>query len=318
MANETTTTTLDDVTHASLIEPYMINALSEQAGLFRVCKEFNLTGKSTKAAKIPSETSWWGSANDDGAGVDTEFNGTEGTELSNTAISTGGVTITTAEYGVAIEMTDNVEEDSIDGLDLLMRIEQRMLHVLNLALEDDFLALLGSLSNVTGTSGSDLTPAQLLSGITNLKTRGVIASELVGILDNEQGLNVQSAMVATSTSMAVFAMAADRILNYVPSADRGMGPSRNTAQFAGCSLFTTGLTDTANAAADVAGGILVPSSAANDIAGHVTFGMAWKRLPRFETERHAKKRTTDLVMTCRWGVAEMLDGSGEAVITDAP
>jgi hypothetical protein len=317
MANETTTTTLDDLTHASLIEPYMINALSEQAGLYRVCKEFDIRNKSTNAAKIPAETSWWGSANDDGAGVDTEFNATQATDISNTAVSTGSATITCAEYGVAIEVTDNVEEDSVDGLDLLMRLEQRQLHVLNLALEDDFLALLASLSNVTGTSGSDLTAAQLLSGITNLRIRGVIAEAIVGILDNQQATDLQSAFTATSTSLAVFAMAADRVLNYIPTGDRGMGPTRQVANFANAQLFATGLTDTANAAADVVGGIVTPSTSYNDNAGHVTFGMAWKRLPRFEAERHAKKRSTDLVMTCRWGVSEMLDGSGEALITDA-
>jgi hypothetical protein len=317
MANETTTTTLDDLTHTSLIEPYLINALSEQAGLYRVCKEFDARGKSTAALKIPSETSWWGSANDDGAGVDLEFNATDVTDLSNTAVSTGGITITAAEYGVAIEVSDRVEEDSIDGLDMLMKIEQRMLHVLNLALEDDFLALLASLSQVTGTSGSDLTAAQLLSAITNLRVRGVLADSLVGILDNQQATDAQTAFITTNAAAAVFAFAADRILNYVPTSDRGMGPTRQVATFAGVPMFATGLTDTANAGADVVGGIVTPSTAYNDNTGHVTFGMAWKRLPTFETERHAKKRTTDLVMTCRWGVAEMLDGSGEGIVTDA-
>ena len=63
--------------------------------------------------------------------------------------------------------------------------------------------------------------------------------------------------------------------------------------------------------------MFTPSTAFNDQSGHVTFGMAWKRLPRFEMERNAKLRTTDLVMTCRWGVAEMSDGSGTKIVTDA-
>lgn len=317
MANETTTTTLDDLTHASLIEPYLIAALSEQPGLYRFCKEFDLRGKATKALDIPVETSWWGSPDDNGAGVDTEFNASEATVLSNTAVSTSKVTITAAEYGVAIEVTDNVEEDSVDGLDLMLRLEQRMLHVLSLAMEDDFLALFASLSNGVGTSGSDLTVAQLLDAITGIRIRGAVADSLVGVLDNVQATDIQSALIATNAAAAVFALSADRIINYNPSADRGLSAQRQVATFAGVPMFTSGLTDTANAGADVVGAVFTPSTAFNDSAGHVTFGMAWKRLPRFEMERNAKLRTTDLVMTCRWGVAEMTDGSGTKIVTDA-
>jgi hypothetical protein len=320
MANETTTTTLSDLTHASLIEPYLIAALSEQPGLYRFCKEFNAVGRSTNAIKLPIETSWWGSADDNGAGVDTEFDGSQGTALSNTAVSiNSSATITCAEYGVALEVTDNADEDSVDGLDLMMRLEQRMLHVLSLAMEDDFIAKFAGLSNSVGVSGSDLTVAQLLSAFNNIRKRGAIAETLVGVLDNEQIDNVQTALIATNAAQAVYAMAVDRILAYAPSADRGMGPQRQVATFAGYPIFVSGLTDFAGVGdPDVVGAAFVPSTAYNDAAGNVTFGMAWKRLPRFEIERDAKKRTTNLVMTCRWGVAELCDGSGTAIITDAP
>lgn len=316
MANESTTTTLDDITHASLIEPVMIAALSEKPGLWRFCREFDIRGKSTAAAKIPSETSWWGSADDTGTGVDAEFNGTQATELNNTAVSTGSVTITAAEYGVAIEVTDNVEEDSIDGLDLLGRFESRMLHVISLAMDDDFLALLPSLSNTVGTTTQDLTIAQMLSAQTGLRTRGVDAPDgVVYILDTQQAIDVENAFIATNAAAAVYAMAADRILAWSPQSNNGMS-NRMISTFRGYEVHVSGLCDTANAAADAVGGCFTPSTAANDAAGHVTFGMCWKRMPRFETERHAKKRTTDLVMTARAGFGEMLDGSGTAIITD--
>lgn len=317
MANETTTSTLDDITNASLIEPYLIAALSEQPGLYRFCKEFNLVGKATNALKIPSETSWWGSANDDGAGVDTEFDATQATALSNTAVSTGVVTLTCAEYGVAAQITDNVEEDSVDGLDFVMRIEQRMLHVIGLAMEDDFLALLASLSNSVGTSGVDLTVAQLLAAQQGLRTRGVNSDSTVNILDNQQVSDIEAALIATNAAAAVFALSADRVLNWQPAGDNGMSPSRMISTFRGNPCFATGMTDTANAAADVVGATITPASAYNDSAGHTTFGMGWKRLPRFETQRQAKSRATDMVMTARAGFVELLDGSGTAIITDA-
>jgi hypothetical protein len=227
------------------------------------------------------------------------------------------VTLTCAEYGVAIQVTDNVGEDSADGLDLMMRFEQRMLHVLSLAMEDDFLALLASLSNTVGTSGVNPTMAQLLASLQGLRTRGVNADGSVIILDNQQASDVEELFVATSTSMAVYALASDRVLNWQPTADNGLAPSRMMSTFRGNPVHTTGLTDTANGAADVVGAAITPSSAYNDASGHTTFGMGWKRMPTFEAQRQAKSRATDLVMTCRAGFVELLDGSGTAIITDA-
>jgi hypothetical protein len=316
MANETTTTTLDDLTNASLIQPYLVKALTEIPGFAAFAKEFNLIGQATATAKIPTETSWWGSPNDDGAGVDTEFNATAVTDLANNAVSTGVVTIAAGEFGVAIELEDKVPEDSISGWDMMMQFDQRMLHVLLLALDDDFLALLVGLSNVVGTSGVDLSVAQMLQAQLDLVTRGVQAEGIVYILDNQQASDIQAALIATNAAQAVYAMAADRILSWLPTNDKGF-ITRQISSFRGYPVFVSGLTDTANAAADVVGAALVPSTASNDAFAHTTFGSVWKRLPRFETERHAKKRTTDLVMTLRWGCAEMLDGSGTAIITDA-
>ena len=153
MANEITTTAYDDITHAALIEPTMIAALAEQPGLWALCREFNYIGRSTNVARVPKEVSFWGSANDDGAGVDTELNATQGTDLSNTASTTASVDITAAEYGVAMEVTDNVDEDSVmSGLELFVRIRDRMVFALSLAMEDDFLALFASLSANSTTS----------------------------------------------------------------------------------------------------------------------------------------------------------------------
>ncbi|HEY1813010.1 MAG TPA: hypothetical protein VGG74_11755 [Kofleriaceae bacterium] len=319
MSDETTTTTLDDLVNASLVEPTIILALSEQPGLYRFCREFNAIGKPTNALKIPTETSYWGSANDRGAGVATAFNATEATALGNTAYSTSSVTATAAEYGVAHSLTDNVGEDSaIDGAELLDLFQGRMLHVLSLAMEDDYLALLVSLSQTVGISGDDLTVPQAISGQQGIRIRGAVADQLAYIFDNQQSLDLEAALSAASTSMAVFALAADRLINYMPTPDNGMNTSRQFAQFRGLPAYATGMTDTANTGADVVGACVCPSSAFNDASGATTHGMIWKRLPRFETQRFVRSRATDLIMTARAGFAELQDGSGTAIITDAP
>jgi hypothetical protein len=317
MTDEITTTSFNDLTHTSLIQPVIVRALTEKPGMFRFAREFDIVNQPTNAASIPTETSYWGSANDDGAGVDTEFDGTQGTSLGNTPFTTGTVTCTAAEYGVAHALIDNVLEDSVRGIDIMGIITGRMLFVHQLAWEDDFHALHASLSNSVGVSGADLTVAQMIAAQQGLRVRGVEADALVYILDNQQASDIEANLMATSAAAASFALSADRLLNYAPTSDNGMGASRQIMTFRGIPAFATGLTDTANTAADVVGACIAPSTAFNDSTSATTYAVAWKRLPMFETQRQAKLRGTDLVMTARLGFAELQDGSGTNITTDA-
>jgi hypothetical protein len=313
-ANETTTSTLDDYTNASLVEPTVILALTERPGLMRFCREFNMIGKPALAISIPTETSYWGSANDRGASVATAFNATQATSISNTAVSSGNVSLTPAEYGVATALTDNVQEDSVP-IDVLNQIMSRMLFVLAMAMEDDYLAQLVNLSQVVGVSGSPLTLAQAIAAQQGLRTRGVVADALAYIFDNKQASDMESLLMTTNAAAAQFALSADRLIGYAPAPDNGMGPSRQVMTLRGLPVFATGMTDTANAGVDVVGACVCPSSAFNDANGSTTHGMAWKRLPRFETQRQAKLRATDMVMTCRAGFVELQDGAGTSIVT---
>jgi len=242
MANEITTTTMNDVTNASLVEPVIIAALSEQSGItISSCREFNAIGKPTNALLIPTQTSYWGSANDDGVGVDTEFNGTEATALSNTAVSTGGVTCTAAEYGVAHQLTDNVGEDSaIDALELMNLFTSQMLTVLQLALDDDFCALFASLSNAVGSTGVDLSVANMLSAQQGIRTRGANADAVIYVLDNAQAADLDTALSTTNAAAAVFALPAGRPLGYAPTRRHGTGPVRHRPTFPGFPCFSGG------------------------------------------------------------------------------
>lgn len=319
MAAETTTTTLDDLTHTSLVQPVVIAALTEMPGLWKLSREFaSLADQSTSTAKIPKETAWWGAPDDDGVGIDLEFNATEGTDLGNTSAATSSITITAAEYGVAMEITDNVVEDSVRGVDVFGWLESRHLHVINLAMEDDFIALFASLSNSVGSSGSDLTILQMASAQQNVRVRGAISDTSVYVIDNEQQLNLDTALIAANAAAAIYALSADRMIGYAPTADHGMGAMRATMQFRQFPVYTSGLTDLANASADVVGAFFCATSAQNDANGATTFGHVWKRVPRLETDRIVIGRSTLLVTTAKWGCAELQDGSGSAIITDAP
>src|ERR1051325_3077109 len=107
MALETTTSSMTGVVNASLVESTIVLALSEQPGFaVRNCRELNLVGKAALAAKIPTQTSYWGTPADHGASVDTEFDGRRGNALGNTQVSASSVSITPVEYGVAHQIID--------------------------------------------------------------------------------------------------------------------------------------------------------------------------------------------------------------------
>lgn len=314
--NETTTTTLATTINASLVEPTVILALSEKPGLSRFCREFDYRGKSTSSAKLPTETSYWGAPDDHGVGVDLEFNATEATALGNYAFNTGSVTVTAAEYGVAHALTDNVDEDSaIDGAELLNLFTGTMLNVLGLAMDDDYLALYASLGSTVGTTNTNLTAVKMLSSQQGLRIRGATADEIAFVLDHCAGSDMEADLTSASASMAVYALAADRVIDYQRAPDNGMGTSRVISRFRGIPVYTSGLTDTANAGVDVISACICPSTAVNDASGATTHAQIWKRLPRFEMQRFIKSRATDLVMTARTGFAELQHNAGTQILS---
>jgi hypothetical protein len=316
MTQEITTVSLASFTHAYLIQPVIIAALSEQPGFaVRNCREFNLVGQGTTAAQLPIESAYWGTPNDRGAGVATAFNTSQANAIGNTPYTAGAITCTPGEYGVAHSLVDNVVEDSVDGLDLMNLFSGRMLRVLQLAIDDDYIALFPAATFSVGTTNVAVTVAQMISAQQGLRTRGVVADSVAYTLGNTTSNYLESALQATSTNIAVYALSTDRLINYAPTVDNGMNTTRQVMTFRGIPAYTTGLTDTANAGVDEVSACTCPTSKANDDSGATSHAIAWKRMPRFETQRFAKLRATDLVMTCRAGLAKLQDGATTSIIT---
>lgn len=280
-------------------------------------REYSLLGQASNAVDIWSLASDMGTVGANGAGVDTEFDATQATDLSNTALDSNKVTLTASEYGVMRTITDNVLEDSIAGIDWLRIVLNDSARILMTALEYDTLALLDDFSNVSGTSGSDLTIAQLLAAQTGIRTRGVRApAGVTYVLDDEQVLNVETAFIATSTSVATYAAATDRLFGSPgPGPNNGM-TNGHVLNFRGSAVLATGLGPTANSAADVTGACFVHSGPGND--DMAALGIVWKRMFRLETDRDISLRATEYVSTMRVGVGELFDAAGTSVVTDAP
>lgn len=315
MANETTTTTLNDVVYGYIIEPTLLDYAHDWVVATPFFRRYSLIGKPSNVLQIPRFASDMGTVGDGGQGVDTEFDATEGTDLStNTTQDTDNVQLTVAEYGLVRKITDNVKEDSILGSDMSMYISDAA-RILTTAVEDSACALFASLSNSVGVSTSNLTIAQAITAADSIRERGCRAPNgLTYVLDDQQYNDLRDACIATSTNIASYEGTSDRLLDVGKDPVNGLSNGR-VMTFRGFDVYATGLTDTANGGEDVVGACFTHSGPGND--AFATFAIVDKRPFRVETERDATLRADELVFTTRVALGETTDASGTGITTDA-
>lgn len=315
-ANAVTGTTITNIVNSEWIQPAFQDYAKDWLVAVQFAKQFNLVGRSTATVAVPSLASQMGTVSSGGSGVDTEFDATDGTDLSNTAMSLTEATITAIEFGVMRTITDVALENAVDGFQLIAAIAGDNARILSTALEDDVCALMGTFSNTVGTTGSAMTLANLDTAITGIAKRGVMAPDgLVGVLDDQQWEDFNTALRATSTSINVHDTSLDRFLAIERDLNNGLTDGR-VGRYRNVNLYMTGLTESPNTAADVAGAIFVPATPANDLMAAI--GVAWARLPKMTTERDESLRATEIVTTQRAGTAELLDVAGVSIITKGP
>ena len=315
MANESTTTTLNDIVYSAWIEASFLDYAYDWIVAQQFFRPASLIGRPSATHQYARLQSDMGTVGDSGTGVATAFDGAEGTDLGNTALATDNVQVSVSEYALMRTVTDDVGEDSINGLDLMQAILADAARILMTALEDDCVGLFSGLSNSVGTTTADLTIAQTLAAHVNIRKRGHRAPDgVVYVLDEQQVDDLEAALIASSTSATTYAAAADKLLGVDATANNGMG-NGHVMNFRGYPVYSSGLTDTANAAADVVGACFVPTSEANN--SQATFGLVSKRPFRVEPQRDASLRADELVFSMRAGAGEINDGSGTDITTDA-
>lgn len=314
MASETTTTTLNDIVYAAVIEQTFLDYAHDHVVATPLFRQFSLVGKPSNVLQLPRITSDM-TVNDNGGSTDGEFDATEGTALGNTAIDTENVQCTVGEYGFQCTVTDNVSEDSIMGPDFMSMIIMHAARILTTAVETDAVALFASLSNSVGSSGVNITIAQAIAMVDGIRTRGTHAPDgAVYVFDDVTWADLRDLCIATGTSMAVYNTTANAMLGATTDRVQGLADGR-VGTFLGLPAWSSGLTPTANGAADVVSAAFVHSTPAND--GMATYGYVEKRPFRMESIRVPGSRGTQVVFTRRCAVGEIQDASGTKAVTDA-
>jgi len=315
MANETTTTTLNDFVNGYVISSALLGYAMEFIVAHPMFRYFSLVGQPSNVLQVPRLTADF-SVNDNGASVDTEFDATEGTALSNTALDAENVQFTVSEYGLVRTITDNVAEDSVLGSQFMSLIVMDAAQTLGMAVEQAACSLFSSLSNSYGSTTVAATLANAIAMADGIRTRGYHAPDgLAYVFDNKAWSDLKTAALATSTSVLTYGETGQQILGMSRDPSNGLGADRRVGTLYGIPAFETGITPTANAAADVVSACFVPSSPGND--AHATFAYVEKRPFRIEVERDSKLRADIVVFTRRCAVGEAADGSGSRLISAA-
>lgn len=314
MAEETTTTTLTELVYSEWINPfiqsYMQNYLNPSQFFMR---SDPLNGSATVSQ--PRWVSDVGTVPDDGAAVDTEYNATEAVDLANEDLETLDATFNVAEYGVMRTITDTALEDTVAAASLITYIAADGMSILMAAANDDACALFASLTGQSGSTGVNLSVADMDDALYDLAERGVQGA-LVGILDNQQVRDFLDALSATATSMAVYAGSTDRQMATSFDGMQGRNIEGFAMSYKGVPIYRQGLTDTANTGADVVGAIFVRGDIESNRA-YSTISQAYRRDFRIEPDRDASLRATEIVMTMRWGCGITLNTTGQEILSDA-
>ena len=283
--NPTSTSTYDDVQYSAIITDEVLDALMATVVTPQFLNKYDIMGSASKAVKIPKADKFTAAAV------------AEGTELTNTALTTTSVTITASEIGIQATITDVLEVSDISAA------HGARLKQLGRALADkldiDICALLSGFSTSVGATTVDLSLANVLDAIYNLEVADAAGlGALVGVLHPRQTADIRTELEADTA--AIYDNRTDKDLSKAQAGWFGNWMDINFYQSTNVA--------TANAGADRAGAIFVNGYA---------LGMVEKWAARVEAMRWAPIRGFVLVATAMYGVGEVEDAAGVAVVTDA-
>jgi hypothetical protein len=284
-ADETTTTTSNDLALASVVDTVIIDEIRP----YMVMRNFFRTrpGGASSSFDFPLQ---------DDPGV--AGSKVEGVDLNNTALTTSKATATAGTVGIMATVTD--ELTAISLIDALPHFQEVLTRSVAEKFETDAVALIDDFSNTTGTSGADYTWAQRQEAIGQLASRDAVGTIVEAlhpqqVFDLRQDLTTSTAAIWGNENVVVNGMMASELGGYVFTAF-------------GVPTYQTSLVNTANGGADRAGGMFVAD---------LSLGLYEIWGTKVERQRDASNVATEIVVTARYGMIEVRDSWAESIITDA-
>ena len=272
----TTSSTLDDL-FVSIVAQARFTA-EEQSLMRNLVTMYNIDGQAGKTVQVPKYPSITASAL------------TEGTDMTSTAVSTSSVSITVAEVGAQVFLTDLATMGSGNPADELGTV---LGNAIATKMDVDLIALFDGLSTSLGGTTTELTVAALFQAAATLRANKV-QGRIVGVFHPYQTYALKASLTNTMVN---------------PNAGDLQNEAMRTgyvATIAGIDIF-----ESANVAVDGSG------DSKGAIFSPQAFALAMKRDFNIEPQRDASNRGFELNATAVYGVGELDDTYGVEMYYDA-
>jgi len=276
---------VDELYIAHVISATVLDASYSARVMWPLMRNESLAGEPSNAKKFPR----WPAL--------TAASVAETADLTQTALDTTSVTATVGEIGIQVAITDVLSEDDIlagvteYGRQAGMAIADKM--------DADAAALLAGFSNVTGAATpANLSEANLLEAMSELDSRDAPDGNLVGVFHPRQLAQLNTSIITSGGNV------------WAGQAEKFGGRSRGyRGNYLGIDLYSTTNVPTGSRAATAT------FEGAVFVAGEALLALT-KRAVRTELDRDASSRITEINITSRYAVAELVDAWGQTVFTD--
>ena len=286
-SNPSTTTTYNDTVYSAIIADMVLDALMATVVTPPLLRQFDLSSQPSKSVDVPKADSFTAAAVN------------EGVELANTALTTAKATGTAGEVGIMATITDVLEVSDIPAA------HGARLKQLGRAIADkidvDITALFASFSSSVGTTTADLTLANILETIYTLEVANA-PKPYVGVLHPVQISDMRTALETNANSPFQS--------QGIQAGTNELGPAGNgfAGSWFGIPIYFSTNVPTANGGDDRAGGVF---------SANYALGMVNKWASKIVPMYWPPIRGWVLTATANYGVFEIEDAAGVAVVTDA-
>ena len=277
MALETTTTTLNDLL-PQIVAEAMFQA-QEKSIMRGLVRNFTMPLNSGKSIVVPTYPTVAAAAV------------AEGTDLSNTAVSTGGATLTVSEVGVMTTVTDLAIRSSASNV--IADIGKVFGEGIAKKIDQDLMSNFDNFSTEVGDGTGAISVNSIFQAVANLRANGVPSTDLACVLHPMIAYDLKAAIGASAYAGGDLQTEALR--------------SGYVGTLAGVPIFeSSDMSNTGNAG-DYKGAVFHRDA----------LGLAMMQDIQIETQRDASLRASELVSTAVYGHGEIFDSYGVEVHFDS-
>jgi N4-gp56 family major capsid protein len=274
-----TTTTLNDLLPAIVAEAMFV--AGEQSIMRGLVKNYNLAPGQGKTVTVPIYP------------LQTAASVTEGDEVTNTAVSTSGATLTVSTAAIRTLVTDLAIASSASNV--VGDLGRLFGEALARKIDTDLLALFSGFSGSVGAADAALSAATIAKAAATLRAGGVPAQDLACVVNPYVAYDLKANLTNTFAN---------------PNAGLIQNEAMATGYVGtlfGIPVYESNLIANNGTAGDYVGGVFHREALGLAMVGDIMI----------ETQRRASFLGTDVVASAHYGVGELYDGYGVGVVADS-